>query len=176
MKAHYSNKLFSGATTGRYNHSAPHMHINRSVGSLGQSGYYRNEGRGYQPIGSQYTFRSSHPVSCTSYGDRHTHILFARPTTSSHCAMEVKVRKSTTRCNYCGRIGHWWQECLDRHHGRPIRAHPADALPLHHSSSPDDFSHFSSYISALDIKSGSHQANSYLRILLLHLISSAELK
>lgn len=155
-KAYYSNKSFSGPTLGHPNHSAPHMRINRS-GSPGQSSSSRNAGRGYQPTGSQYTSRSPHPVPRTSYGDRQTpYISSATPATTSHRAMELRVLKSRTRCNCCGRLGHWWQECPDRDHRRPIRASLAEALPLHHSSSSDDYSHFSSQMSALDIEDSSY--------------------
>ena len=150
-KAYYSNKSFSGATSRHHNHFAPHMRISRS-GNPGRTGNYRNVGRGYQPTASHYTSRSSHPMSHTSYGDQKIpYIPSARLTTTSHHAMELKALKSRIRCNYCGRLGHWWQECMDRDHGRLIKASLADALPMHHSYFPNDFSLFLSYMSTLDV-------------------------
>jgi hypothetical protein len=134
------------------------MRISRS-GSPGRGGNYRNVGHGHQPTGSHYASRSSHFVSHTSYGDQQTpYISSARPATTSHHAMEHKALKSRTRCNCCGRLGHWWQECLDRDRSHPIRASLADALPMHNSSSLDDFSLFLSHMSALDVEAGSYEA------------------
>lgn len=75
--------------------------------------------------------------------------------------MELKFLESRARCNCCGRLGHCWQECPDRDHSRSIRASLADALPMHHSSCPDDSSHFPSHMYALDIEAGSYEAHSH---------------
>ena len=157
-KAYYSNKSYSGVNPAHHNQSTPHMRLHSS-GSSGQPDNSQNVGRGYQPTGSQYNSRFSNPVARTSYGDRLTpYISSVSSAPNSRRAMELKVLKSRTRCNCCGRLGHWWQKCLDREH-RPIRASLAEALPTHHSSPPDDLSHFTSHLSALDIDDSSYDAN-----------------
>ena len=109
-------------------------------GSSHQHGHSRNNSR-YQPTGSQYNSRLSNPVPRTSYGDRQSPY---NSTVTSHRAMELQALKACTRCNCCGRLGHWWQECPDRDH-RPLRASLVDAQS---SYSSDELT---SHMSALDV-------------------------
>ena len=112
-KAYYSTKSYSHVSTAQNNPSAPHLRLHSS-GSSGQPGNSRNVGRGYQPTGAQYNTRFSNSVARTSYGDRQTPYISSSSALNSHRAMELKALKSRTRCNCCGRLGHWWQECPDR--------------------------------------------------------------
>ena len=110
------------------------------------SGHSRPNSRGYHPTGPQYNQRPSHQVTRTPYADRQTpYPPSAGSTNNSHRAMELRILKSRTRCNCCGRLGHWWQECPERESGRPTRASLAEAFPMPTSTFTDDFhSHFSS--------------------------------
>ena len=122
-KAYYSNKSSAAYMSSR--DSGSHVRRENPV----QRGSFIHRGS---------HSRSYHPTSAphTSYGDRQT------PRHSSHSlrTMELAALKARTRCNCCGRIGHWWQECPDRHRGPPhrsTRASFAEAIFAHHSSSEE---------------------------------------
>ena len=112
--AYYSHKSYSGV-------NPPHLR-HHSSGSSSQHGSSRHAGRGYQPTGSQYNSRFSNSATRTSYGDRQSSYnpSVTNPQ-NSHRALELKALKLRTRCNCCGRLGHWWQECPDRDQ-LPLRA------------------------------------------------------
>ena len=130
------------------------MRLPRS-GSSTSHGSSRNFGRGYQPTSSQYNSRFSPSVGRTSYGDRQTpYHSSVHSTSNSHRAQELQVLKSRTRCNCCGRLGHWWQECPDREQ-RPLCASLAEATQPY-PSSPDGLT---SQFSAFDIVDGSYDSN-----------------
>ena len=131
-------------TTAYYTQKSSSHPRHPSSGSSHPHTNSRPTGR-YNPTGSQYTSRFSHPVPRTSYGDRQSPYTSTAP---SHRALELQALKARTRCNCCGRLGHWWQECPDREH-RPLRASFAEVLP--YSSSED----LSSNLSTLDISDGS---------------------
>ena len=138
--AFYSQKSFSPHNSSHTRHT--------SSGSSHPHNHSRNSGR-YQPTGSQYQSRISNPVPRTSYGDRQTPY---NSTVNSHRTMELQALKARTRCNCCGRLGHWWQECPDRDQ-RPLRASLAEA---HSSYSPDELT---SNMSTVDITDETSEPN-----------------
>ena len=142
--AYYSHKSSSAVHS-----SHPHMRLPNS-GSSTSHGTSRNGGRGYQPTGSQYNSRFSNSVTRTSYGDRQPpYNPSVHSTVNSHRVQELQALKSRTRCNCSGRLGHWWQECLDREQ-RPLRARLAEASQPYPSSLDDITPH----LSALEIDNG----------------------
>ena len=126
--AYYSHKSTSGFTpSSSSHHTAPHLRLSRS-GSSASQGTSRHPGRGYHPTGPQYNSRFSSSNGRTSYDDRQTPYHPAVQTSHpSHRAQELQALKARTRCNCCGRLGHWWQECPDRDN-RPLRASLAEAF------------------------------------------------
>ena len=147
--AYYSQKSSSGFIP---HHSAPHPRQPRS-GSSTSHGNTRHPGRSYHPTGSQYASRFSPSTTRTSYGDRQTPYQPSLHSPSpSHRAQELQALKSRTRCNCCGRLGHWWQECPDKDK-RPLRANLAEASIPNLSSSAD----LTTHLSVLDIEDGSYE-------------------
>ena len=153
-KAYYSNRSYYASS----HNSLPHLRSPNS-GSSHISGPSRLPGRGYQPTGSQYNSRSSHNLPRPSPVDHQTPYLSSSGSThNSHRAIELRNLKSRTRCNCCGRIGHWWQECPEREQSRPTRASLAEAFPMPQNSFSDDFPTFTSHLSALDLEDHSPDA------------------
>ena len=147
-KAFYSNRSYNSS----HNTSAPHMRFTNS-GSSTSSGSSRNLGRGYHPTGNQYNPRHSNSMSRPSYSDRQSpYIPSSISAHNSHRASELRNLKSRTRCNCCGRLGHWWQECPEREHQRPTRASLAEAFHMPDSSSTEELSPFTSCFSALHLE------------------------
>ena len=66
--------------------------------------------------------------------------------------MELQALKARTRCNCCGRLGHWWRECPDREH-RPLKASLADAQS---SYSSDEIT---SHMSTLEVADNTFEQN-----------------
>ena len=122
--------------------SAPHMRGLHPSGSSRPSVNPRSLGRGYQPSASQYNNRSQQSIPRPPYSDRQTpYNPSSGSTSNSPRATELRLLKSRTRCNCCGRIGHWWQECPDREPSHPTRATFAEAFPMPQTSFSPEYPH-----------------------------------
>ena len=75
----------------------------------GRSQY--NTGTGYQPTGSNY--QAPRPrgnmFPQTSFGDKQP--PYNPRLMSSRRDAEIAELKARSRCNKCGRYGHWWEDC-----------------------------------------------------------------
>ena len=143
-KVFYSNR----SSSSHHTNYAPHMRLQNS-GSPHTPSNSCNLGRGYHPTGNQYQTRSSLSGSRFFHEDRQS--PYPSSSHNSQRATELRILKSRTRCNCCGRLGHWWQECPDREQSRPTRARLAEAFPLSNPPSSADFSPLVSQFSNMDL-------------------------
>jgi hypothetical protein len=85
-------------------------------------------------------FRPPSQFPMTSFGNRQT--PYPRNTISDHRgkqAMEIAKLNRHTRCNSCGELGHWWQECYNdstRSQSRAYYAYNQSQQSVHSSFQP----------------------------------------